>query len=254
MLLGKGLPASAPRVKEVIICDSKGIIYRGRKDLDVDKAELAEMTNPKNKKGLLVDALRGMDAFIGVSIANQVSEEMVRSMAAKAIVLAMANPTPEIMPDIAKQGWALVVGRRRPTTTAQRPLLFIIASFLIATLMITPLSRPLWDHLPLLPFTQFPWRFLSVQALFAALLTGGLVTGQGSIPSPRGRGLGRGSSPPLPRSPAPLLSVAASLILLASALLGLRTDHLILTDADVTAERLAQYEWFTGNIGTTISA
>ncbi len=113
MLLGKGLPASAPRVKEVIICDSKGIIYRGRKDLDADKAELAAMTNPKNKKGLLVDALRGMDAFIGVSIANQVSEEMVRSMAAKAIVLAMANPTPEIMPDVAKRGGALVVGTGR---------------------------------------------------------------------------------------------------------------------------------------------
>ena len=140
---------------------------------------------------------------------------------------------------------------------------FILAAFTLATFMITPLSRPLWDHLPLLPFTQFPWRFLSVQALFAALLTGGLVAGQGSrgageqgsVPSPGGRGLGRGrSSPPPPRSSAPLLAIAASLILLASALLGLRTDPLILTDADVTAERLAQYEWFTGNIGTTVSA
>ncbi len=108
--------------------------------------------------------------------------------------------------------------------------------------MITPLSRPLWDHLPLLPFTQFPWRFLSVQALFGALLTGALV------------GAGEKRSPLLPRSPAPLLAIGASLVLAASALLGLTTDHLILTDADVTPERLAQYEWFTGNIGTTVSA
>ena len=71
-------------------------------------------------------------------------------------------------------GW-LVVGRRRPTTNHPPPLLFIIAGFFIATFMITPLARPLWDHLPLLPFTQFPWRFLSVQALFGALLTGALV-------------------------------------------------------------------------------
>lgn len=113
MLLGKGLPATAPRVKEVIICDSKGIIYRGRKDLDEDKQELAEMTNSKNKKGLLKDAIHGMDAFIGVSVANQVSEEMVRSMAEKPIVLAMSNPTPEIMPDAAKRAGAFVIGTGR---------------------------------------------------------------------------------------------------------------------------------------------
>ena len=160
--------------------------------------------------------------------------------------------------------WSLVAGRRRATTNDQRPLFFMVAGFLIATFMITPLSRPLWDHLPLLPFTQFPWRFLSVQALFGALLTGGLVRagekgsrgagGQKEAPSPQPSPKGRGSSPLIPRSPAPLLAVGAGLVLAASALLGLTTDHLILTDADVTAERLAQYEWFTGNIGTTISA
>jgi hypothetical protein len=102
--------------------------------------------------------------------------------------------------------------------------------------MITPLSRPLWDHLPLLSFTQFPWRFLSVASFFLALLTGGLarVTTQ---PTARAAVVG-----------------LAGLVLLAAGLLGLRVDHLILTDADVTAERLAQYEWFTGNIGTTVSA
>ncbi|QQR92766.1 MAG: NADP-dependent malic enzyme [Candidatus Iainarchaeum archaeon] len=113
MLLGKGLPASAPRVKEVIICDSKGIIHSGRADLDMDKRELAALTNPKGKKGVLADAIQGMDAFIGVSVANQVSEAMVRSMADRAIVLAMANPTPEIMPDAAKRGGAFVVGTGR---------------------------------------------------------------------------------------------------------------------------------------------
>ena len=113
--------------------------------------------------------------------------------------------------------------------------LALLAALLLATLMITPLSRPLWDHLPLLAYTQFPWRFLSVAALFAALLTGGLAT----LPE---------------RAAAPALTGLAGLALLLAALLGLRTDHLILTDADVTAERLAQYEWFTGNIGTTVSA
>ena len=101
-------------------------------------------------------------------------------------------------------GWSLVVGLRRPTTNDQRPLLFILAAFLIASFMITPLSRPLWDHLPLLPFTQFPWRFLSVQALFGALLTGALVGAQEK------------RSPPRPRAPAPLLAVGASLVLILS--------------------------------------
>jgi hypothetical protein len=123
--------------------------------------------------------------------------------------------------------------RRRPEATAEPArLLFIGLAALVATFMITPLSQPLWDHLPLLSFTQFPWRFLSVQALAMALLTAGLAW-------PVGR--------------AAIVPVAALLLLL-GALLGLRTDHLILADADVTAERLAQYEWFTGNIGTTVSA
>ncbi len=130
-------------------------------------------------------------------------------------------------------GAAVLLGRR-PARRAP-VVLFAAAAFVVALVMITPLSRPLWDHLPLLPFTQFPWRFLSVAALFGALLTGGLAT----LP---GRGAG------------PALAGVVGLVLLLAALLGLRTDHLILTDADVTAERLAQYEWFTGNIGTTVSA
>ncbi|MFO7663632.1 MAG: hypothetical protein R6X18_13715 [Chloroflexota bacterium] len=129
---------------------------------------------------------------------------------------------------------AIVFIWRRQSVTRSR-LLFILAGALIATTMITSLSRVLWEYLPLLSFTQFPWRFLSVQALFIALLTGALALWPG-------------------RHMAPLMAAAASLVLLAGALLGLRTDHLTLTDADVTAERLAQYEWFTGNIGSTVSA
>jgi hypothetical protein len=129
---------------------------------------------------------------------------------------------------------AIVFIWRRQSVTRSR-LWFILAGALIATTMITSLSRVLWEYLPLLSFTQFPWRFLSVQALFTALLTGALTLWPG-------------------RYVAPLMAAAASLVLLAGALLGLRTDHLTLTDADVTAERLAQYEWFTGNIGSTVSA
>ena len=113
---------------------------------------------------------------------------------------------------------------------------FVILCCLIAVFMITPLSQPLWDHLPLLPFTQFPWRFLSVASFFMALLAGGLVM---AADRPAARAI---------------IAATGSLVLLAAGLLGLRVDHLILTDADVTAERLAQYEWFTGNIGTTVSA
>ena len=113
---------------------------------------------------------------------------------------------------------------------------FVIVSALIAVFMVTPLSRPLWDYLPLLEFTQFPWRFLSVASFFLALLAGGVVL---ATDRPAARAA---------------IALTGSLVLLAASLLGLRTDHLILTDADVTAERLAQYEWFTGNIGTTVSA
>lgn len=122
--------------------------------------------------------------------------------------------------------------RRRNGRPSPAALLFIVLTFVGATFMITPLSRPLWDHLPLLPFTQFPWRFLSVQAFAAALATGALAW------LPRRRWL------------VPLLAG----LLLAGALGNLHPDHLLVTDADVTAERLAQYEWFTGNIGTTVSA
>lgn len=128
---------------------------------------------------------------------------------------------------------ALLIHRRRsPETLSRRRLLFVIGGLLVATLMISSLSRWLWDNLPLLSFTQFPWRFLSIQAFFGALAFGGLAL----LP-------GRRAIVPM-----------AMGLLLASALIGLPLDFLKVGDPDVTAERLAQYEWYSGNIGTTVSA
>ena len=97
---------------EVILCDSKGIVCEGDPRLNAAKAEMAKVTNHKHLTGTLADALKGADAFVGVSAANVVSREMVASMN-NGIVFAMANPVPEIMPDEAKAGGAAVVGTGR---------------------------------------------------------------------------------------------------------------------------------------------
>ena len=97
---------------EVILCDSKGIVCEGDPCLNAAKAEMAKVTNRKHLTGTLADALKGADAFVGVSAANVVSREMVASMN-NGIVFAMANPVPEIMPDEAKAGGAAVVGTGR---------------------------------------------------------------------------------------------------------------------------------------------
>ena len=97
---------------EVILCDSKGIVCEGDPRLNAAKAEMAKVTNRKHLTGTLADALKGADAFVGVSAANVVSREMVASMN-NGIVFAMANPVPEIMPDEAKAGGAAVVGTGR---------------------------------------------------------------------------------------------------------------------------------------------
>lgn len=97
----------------VILCDSRGILYKGREGLNEDKKAMAEITNLGGKKGSLADAMKGADVFIGVSAPGIVSEEMVASMNEKAIVLPMANPVPEIMPDLAKKGGAYIVGTGR---------------------------------------------------------------------------------------------------------------------------------------------
>jgi malate dehydrogenase (oxaloacetate-decarboxylating) len=98
---------------DVVMCDRKGAIYKERGDLNESKAEIAEMTNKTDIRGSLSDAMRGADVFIGVSSPGTVTEEMVSSMAPKAIVFPMSNPTPEIMPDLAEKAGAAVVGTGR---------------------------------------------------------------------------------------------------------------------------------------------
>jgi malate dehydrogenase (oxaloacetate-decarboxylating) len=98
----------------LIMCDSKGIIYSGRAEsMNPAKEEMAGLTNRDNKKGSLADALAGADVFIGVSSANVVSADMVKSMNKDPIVFALANPVPEIDPDLAKKAGARVVGTGR---------------------------------------------------------------------------------------------------------------------------------------------
>ena len=100
-------------IKDVIMCDRKGIICEGDETLAPDKAEVATYTNRTFKKGTLADAMKGADIFVGVSAPNVATEAMVASMAKDAIVMAMANPVPEIMPDLARKAGAAVVGTGR---------------------------------------------------------------------------------------------------------------------------------------------
>lgn len=100
-------------VKNVMMCDSAGILCEGDARLNPAKAEIAKVTNREKRTGTLADAMKGADVFIGVSAPGVVSSEMVGSMADKAIVLPMANPTPEIMPDEAIKAGAAIVGTGR---------------------------------------------------------------------------------------------------------------------------------------------
>ncbi len=166
---------------------------------------------------------------------------------------------------------------------------YVLFSLALATFMITPLSKPLWDHLPVLPTTQFPWRFLSVQALFTAIVTGAIANGEWRMADGEWRmansegrgekGEGRGAKgetekqinestsqragEPAARTPHPpsrftfhvsriALHVALLALLVAAALLSLRPERLWITADDVTWDNLLLYESFTGNIGTTI--
>lgn len=108
---------------------------------------------------------------------------------------------------------------------------FLLVSLFMSTFFITPLSRLLWDRLPLLPFVQFPWRFLSIQAFFASLVSGRMVRD-------------------LQRSHA--VALALGVALMATSMLNLQPEYLPIGEADVTAERLSIYEYFTANIGTTV--
>lgn len=100
-------------LKNVIMCDRQGAIYKGRENLNQEKEEIAEITNQEYRKGTLADVLVGADVFIGVSAPGCVTEEMVRSMNRDAILFPMANPVPEIMPDLAKAAGAKVIGTGR---------------------------------------------------------------------------------------------------------------------------------------------
>ncbi|MZQ98855.1 MAG: NAD-dependent malic enzyme [Acidaminobacter sp.] len=100
-------------ISNILACDREGILVRTDTYSNTSKAELAEMTNPKLISGKLPDAMKEADVFIGVSAANVVTEEMVASMSKDSIVFAMANPVPEIMPDLAKNAGARIIGTGR---------------------------------------------------------------------------------------------------------------------------------------------
>jgi malate dehydrogenase (oxaloacetate-decarboxylating) len=101
-------------VKKVILCDREGAIYKGRSShMNWAKEEIAQETNAEGEKGGLGDVLKGADVFLGMSGAGVLTREMVKGMAPKGIVFAMANPTPEIFPDEAKAGGAAVVATGR---------------------------------------------------------------------------------------------------------------------------------------------
>ena len=100
-------------LKNVIMCDRKGAIYEGREGLNEEKAKMAAITNREKQAGSLADVLKGADVFIGVSAPGTVTEEMVKTMAKDPLLFPMANPVPEIMPDLAMKAGAAVVGTGR---------------------------------------------------------------------------------------------------------------------------------------------
>lgn len=106
LLVSRGL-------KNVIMCDKFGALYRGNEEMNPEQEKLAEITNPDNFKGQLKEAVKDADLFIGVSVPGVLTEEMIASMAKDPIVFAMANPVPEIMPDKAKAAGVRVIGTGR---------------------------------------------------------------------------------------------------------------------------------------------
>ncbi|MDE6425065.1 MAG: NAD-dependent malic enzyme [Ruminococcus sp.] len=101
-------------LKDVVLCDRKGAIYKGRtEDMNPVKEAMAEITNQQMRKGTLAEVIKGADVFIGVSAPNCLTKEMVKSMAENPIIFPMANPTPEIMPEDAIEAGAAVVGTGR---------------------------------------------------------------------------------------------------------------------------------------------
>jgi malate dehydrogenase (oxaloacetate-decarboxylating) len=113
LLKGVDQKKSKISVKDVILCDTKGIIHKSRTDLNDSKRAALKFSNKQGVSGTLRDAMRGADVFIGVSVANLLTADDIKLMANDAIVLAMANPTPEIMPEEAYKGGAAIVGTGR---------------------------------------------------------------------------------------------------------------------------------------------
>ncbi len=97
----------------VTLCDSRGIVSADRTDLNDTKKEMLKITNPENRSGKLADAVVGTDIFVGVSAPGVLTQDMIKTMNAEPIIFAMANPTPEIMPDEAKAAGARIVGTGR---------------------------------------------------------------------------------------------------------------------------------------------
>lgn len=101
-------------VKEILLCDTKGIVYSGRPyGMNTIKEKIAQVTNSKNKQGTIADALIGADVFIGVSVQGAINSNMIQSMNRDSIIFAMANPDPEVMPEEAKEAGARVIGTGR---------------------------------------------------------------------------------------------------------------------------------------------
>lgn len=109
--IGKLLLSSG--VKDVIMCNSKGVIYEGKEGLNSEIVEVAKITNKEKKQGTLADVAKGADVLVGVSVAGAFTPEMIQSMNRDPIILAMANPTPEIFPEDAKKAGAAIMGTGR---------------------------------------------------------------------------------------------------------------------------------------------
>jgi malate dehydrogenase (oxaloacetate-decarboxylating) len=101
------------RVRELILCDSKGIIHSQRSDLNPHKQDILRSSNLHNLQGSLEEALKGADVFIGLSVAGALKPEYVKNMAKDSIIFALANPVPEIMPDLALEAGAAIIGTGR---------------------------------------------------------------------------------------------------------------------------------------------
>lgn len=111
--VGPSFTESCDPVKEIIMCDSKGVVHRDREDLNESKKGLLSFTNRENIKGDLREALKGADVFIGVSVGDILKSDDIKKMNTEPIVFALANPTPEILPEEAEKGSAAIYATGR---------------------------------------------------------------------------------------------------------------------------------------------